>query len=363
MAQIKAEFFTHIQQDKYQLYKLLFIFLFVFIQLVGWQYLTQTLCYLSIENLYTKLTGQLTVSLANLFGQYPAFDPLTYNLSINNTVKALIMPTAAYRFYVAGCMLLFVVPIKEYKYLLLLISSSLLLITLRASTISIILLIYPQNTILLLWIDPLIYIPMLAIIIFIVNKNKIIKPFYRKIRLRFSQLLNVQLTTLILLLLIVTPIPRVVLNYVDKGLIDGLASITLRISKFILSVFGYDAVVTTKFIFLGKFWLRLDQPCLGIGVFTIITILICAIKGKMVNKSIFLIVFSLLFVLMNSIRMSVLLVVIKNTYMNGLNKVELHDNITYIMYLFAFLSFITYYFWFQDIDFGDKIKKRMQLKS
>jgi len=357
MVQVRANSFTYSQQDKYQLYKLLFILLAVCIQLFSWQYITQTLGYMSIENSYTKFTGQFTVLLANLLGQQPVFDPLTYNLSINNTIKSLTMPLASYRFYVAGFMLLFMVPIKEYRYSLLLIISSFLLIALRAAIISIIQLIYPQDLILLLWIDPLIYIPMLAIIIFISNKNKIIKPLYRKIRLQFSPILNVPLTTLILLLLIVTPIPRVVLNYLDRGIIDGLTTITLLASKFILGIFGYNAVVTTKFIFLGKFWLRLDQPCLGIGVFTIITILICTIKGKVINKSIFLIVFSLLFVLMNSIRMSVLLVVIKNTYINGLNKVELHDNITYIMYLFAFLSFITYYFWFQDVNFWGKIKK------
>jgi len=340
--------FAYIQQNKRQFLLLSLVLLIVCIELLSWQYVTQTLAYKGLDLAYTNSTGQLSVWIANLLGQFPTFDYLTCHLSLNDNVKSLVMPTEAYKFYVIGFILLLLVPIKEYKYSFLLLVSSLLFIALRAAFITIIQLIYPQDMILLLWIDPLIYIPMLVIILFVSNRNQIIKPLYDKICDLFSPLLYVSLPTLILVLLLVTPIPRVLLNYLDKGIIDGLTTVTLQISKIILGWFSCETVITSKFIFLGKFWLQLQQPCLGIGVATIVWIMICFTKSYWLNKLIFLIGFSLLFVIMNSIRLSVLLVIIKNSYLTGINKVELHDNITYFMYLFALLSFIVYYFWFQD---------------
>jgi exosortase/archaeosortase family protein len=317
--------------------------------LLSWQYVTQTFAYKSINLTYTNFIGQLAVWIANLLGQFPTFDSKTYHLSLNDRVKLLIIPTESYRFYVIGFILLLLVPIKEYKYSFLLLVSSLLFIALRAAFISIIQLIYPQDIILLLWIDPFIYIPMVVIILFVSTRNQLIKPLYDRICALFKPLLIVSVPTLILVLLLVTPIPRVLFNYLDKGIIDGLTTITLQVSKIMLKWFDYKAVVSANFLFLGKFWLQLEQPCLGIGVVTIVWILVCFIKSQWLNKSIFLILFSLLFVIMNSIRMSVLLLVIKNTYLTGLNKVVLHDNITYFMYIFAFVSFLIYYFWFQDL--------------
>ena len=341
--------FAYIQQNKRQFLLLSLVLLIVCIELLNWQYVTQTLAYKGLDLAYTNSTGQLSVWIANLLGQFPTFDYLTCHLSLNDNVKSLVMPTESYRFYLLGFILLLLVPIKEYKYSFLLLVTSLLFIALRAASISIIQLIYPQDMILLLWIDPLIYIPMFVIILFVSEKNQLIKPLYDRICALFKPLLIVSLPTLILILLLVTPIPRVVLNYLDRGIIDGLTTMTLEISKIMLRWFGYETVVATKFIFLGKFWLQLEQPCLGIGVATIVWIMIVLIKSHWLNKAIFLIIFSLLFVIMNSIRLSVLLLVIKRTYLTGINKVELHDNITYFIYLFAFMSLLVFYYWFQDI--------------
>jgi len=349
MEQLTTHRFTYFKQNNKQLLLLSFILLLVCVELFSWQYLVQTSLFKYLIVSFTKFTGQLSVLMANLLGQYPIFEPQTYRLSFNGRFNDLVMPIASYKIYFIGFILLFIIPIKDYGYSLLLITFSLLVIALRASAITIIQLIYPQDMILLLWIDPLIYIPMFLIILFVSNKNPIIRPLYNNICARFNPLLNVSFPILILLLLLVTPIPRIALNFLDRDIINGFTTMTLKISKIILSWFGYETVVATKFIFLGKFWLRLEQPCLGIGVVTIVWILICSVKGQWLNKSIFLTIFSLLFVFMNSIRLSALLIIIKNTCLTGLDKVKLHDNITYTMYLFAFVSFFVYYFWFQDI--------------
>jgi len=349
MKQVITNPFTHILQKKRQFLLLLFVLLLVCIGLICWQFIIQTTFYQYLINYYIKFTGQLTVLIANLIGQHVTFEIRNFLLSFNGKFHPLTMPIAAYRFYFIGFILLLIVPFKEYKSSFLLIISSLLFIALRSAIISIIQLIYPQDMILLLWIDPLIYLPMFVIVLFVSKKNKIIKPLYDKTCTLFRPLLNVSFPALIFIFLLATPIPRVVLNYLDIGIIEGLTTMTLEISKVMLKWFGYETVLIANFLFLGKFWLQLEQPCLGIGVVTIVWIMVCFTNSYWLNKSLFLIVFSLLFVIMNSIRLSVLLLIIKQTYLTGINKVELHDNITYFTYLFAFISLLIYYFWFQDI--------------
>lgn len=349
MKEVINKSFTYIIQKKQQLLALLFALLFACFDLICWQFIIQTSFYQYIVNSYAKFAGLLTVLIANLMGKHITFEIPTFLLSFNGKFHSLTMPIAAYIFYFIGFTLLLIIPFKKYKYSLLLIVASLLFMALRAATISIIQLIYPQDMILLLWIDPLIYLPMYVIVLFVSKNNKIIKPLYDKTCALFSQLLIVSLPTLILLLLLVTPLPRIVLNYLDRNIIAGITTLTLEISKMLLKWCGHETVVTANFLFLGKFWLRLEQPCLGLGVITIVCLMVCFTKGYWLNKTIFLFAFSLLFIVMNSIRLSVLLLIIKHTYSKGLNKVELHDNITYFTYLFAFISLIIYYFWLQDI--------------
>lgn len=350
MKQADKYAFIFLKQNKQQLLLLLFALFLVCIHFLCWSSLASTTLYNSLFGGYTKITGQLTVFIISLLGDSAVFDPATLLLRSNSKTTLLVMPVAAYKFYFAAFFLLIAIPPKDQKYAFLLLVCSVLFIALRAASISIIHLLFSQKKILLLWIDPLIYLPMIALLLLVANKNALVNKAYNRINKRFAPLLIISLPQLILLLIILTPLPRLILNFPDKSIIHGLINITLEISQSLLNNLGYKTIITSNFIFLEKFWLRLEQPCLGIGVVSIIWILVCCIKGSWLNKFIFLSVFSLLFVVMNSVRLSFLLVYIQNTYHQGLNKVELHDNITYFMYLFAFSSFLLYYFWFQDLN-------------
>ena len=356
---IMSQVYLYLKKNKQQFLHLLFVLLLIgFVHLVVWQIITDTVLYNYCTGIFSLFTAKLTIFLSDQLGQHTIYLQNTGQLCDNVNIVTLVMPNASYEFYFVGFLLLFFVPRKYYIFSLLIILISLFYLAFRAAAISIIQLLYLQDMILLLWIDPLIYIPMFVIILFVLNKNPKLKPLYDKIIALFRPFLSVSLPNLILILLLVTPLPRVILNYVDRSLIDELTNATLIISKTLMSWFGYDTIVSSKFIFLGKFWLRLEQPCLGIGVATIVTILVTAVKSRWVNKVLFLIVFYLLFILMNSIRLSVLLLAIKHTYSSGINKIELHNNITYFMYFFAFISFFIYYFWFQDIEISKSNKKK-----
>lgn len=358
MSYIK-QLYLYFLQNKQQIMLLLFVLLLTcFVQLIGWKIISNSKLFTYCTDNYTLFTANISIFISNLVGHNTIYLPNTFQLLDNGNVKNLIMPVASYKFYFVGFILLFLVPLRHYRYSVMLIIVSLVFIAFRGAIITIIQLLYPSDYIILLWIDPLIYIPMFIIVLFVTNKNPLIKPFFLKTINLFKPLLIVSLPTLILLLLLLTPLSRVILNFVGGGFINKLTTSTLEISKIIMGWFGYHTEVSTKFIFLGKFWLSLEQPCLGIGVTTIVIILISSINSDWKNKVIFLILFNLLFVIMNAIRLAFLLITIKNTYLSGLKRVELHDEITYFMYLFSFISFILYVFWFQDVKLAAHLKQK-----
>ena len=357
------QIYLYLSQNKQQVFLLLFVLLLIsFVHLFGWDIIATTGFYKNFCNNFNLFTANLIIFLSNLLGNHPHYLPGTVQMWLDDTIVNLIMPVGSYKFYFVGFILLFIVPLKYYKYSLLIIVLSILFIAFRAAIITIFHLIFPHDLILLLWIDQLIYIPMFVILLFVANKNPIFKPFFKKLNYLFKPLIIVSLPTLVLMLLLLTPLSRIILTYVGREFIAELTTTTLKISKILMEWFGYETVVSTKYIFLGKFWLSLEQPCLGIGVATIVVILVATVKSDWKNKVVFLIIFNLLFVLMNSIRLAVLLITIKNSYLTGLKKVELHDDITYFMYFFAFISFLIYYFWFQDLKFKSFIVNNKRIK-
>jgi exosortase/archaeosortase family protein len=222
----------------------------------------------------------------------------------------------------------------------------LLFIALRAALISFILLIYKGTVhhVLLVWLDPTIFIAMLVIGLYIVKQNNILNRLYISLNFQFSEIITTSLSSLVLLLILLPPLPRVLFNYIHSDIMPGIVSYILYFSKIFLGWMGKTAEVSGRFITLENNWIDLEYPCLGLGIFTLIAILIFAIKGKILNKVIYLLFFALVYLLLNALRLSVLLLYINNTYHQiGLNKLELHNNATYFMYVVAFCGFWGYW--------------------
>jgi exosortase/archaeosortase family protein len=340
----------------------------LFVYFAGWQLIVGTSGYKIFVSNYDLFTEKLSIRWIKWFGKDIPLESGTSQFITVGSGLNLTMPTNSYKLYFIGFIMLTLVSVRQYKYLLLIIPSALLFVSLRAAAVTSIQFAFKNeiHQILLSFVDPLIYMPMLAMGLFILNNNPLIKPFYVKLRLKFNELLNVSLEMLMLLLILVTPLTRIIINYVDRGIIDQLTTLTLRISQMILGWLNYTTVILANFMYLDKYGLRFEQPCMGLGVVTIVLILVSVVKGKWLNKFIFLTGFFIAFIIMNSLRLAGLLLVIKHFYSNGLDTVFLHDTITYAMYLFAFLSFLLYYFWFQDIDFSkmkNKIAYRLRFKT
>jgi exosortase/archaeosortase family protein len=125
----------------------------------------------------------------------------------------------------------------------------------------------------------------------------------------------------------------------------GIVSFILLISKFFIGLTGKSAEVSGRFIHLENNWIDLEYPCIGLGVFTLVAVLIFATKGNFKFKMIYLSGFAFVYLIFNALRLAVLLIYINNTYHEiGLNKLELHDNATYFMYVVAFAGFMGYWF-------------------
>jgi len=324
----------------------------LFIYFVGWQWIIGTSGYKLFIYNYNLFTEKISIRWIKWMGKDVPLKSETSQFIAADRGFKLTMPTNSYKLYFIGFIMLTVVSVRQYRYLLLIIPAALLFVSLRAAVVTSIQFAFKNDIhqILLSFVDPLIYLPMLAMGLFILNNNPLIKPFYVKLRLKFNELLNVSLEMLMLLLILVTPLTRIIINYVDRGILDQLTTLTLRISQIILGWLNYTTVISANFMYLDKYGLRFEQPCMGLGVVTIVLILVSVVKGKWLNKFIFLTGFFIAFIIMNSLRLAGLLLLIKHFYSNGMDTVFLHDTITYAMYLFAFLSFLLYYFWFQDID-------------
>ncbi|MFZ4797020.1 MAG: hypothetical protein ACOYMA_05965, partial [Bacteroidia bacterium] len=267
-------------------------------------------------------------------------------LTFEGKSSKLIMPVESYRYFITSFVLLGLVPLKYWKASLNAIVFVLLFVAMRAAIISFILLIYKGTVhhVLLVWLDPTIFIAMLVIGLYIVKQNNILNRLYISLNFRFSEIITTSLSSLVLLLILLPPLPRVLFNYIHSDIMPGIVSFILYFSKIFLGWMGKKAEVSGRFIMLENNWIDLEYPCIGLGVFTLVTILIFTIKGKILNKVIYLFFFALVYLMLNALRLSVLLLYINNTYHQiGLNKIELHNNATYFMYLVAFGGFLGYW--------------------
>jgi exosortase/archaeosortase family protein len=321
------------------------LFVALLVLFVGWNKIVNTEKYHSFNLIYNNFTVKIVQSIGSISHKNIEFTSTSNILSTEGKQSKLIMPVGAYKYFLCGFILLALVPLKQWISSLSAIIYVLLFVALRAAVITYILLVYKNmlHNVLLVWLDPTIFIAMLTLGLYIVHHNEILNRLYQNLESRFSEVINTSLSTLLLLLILLPPLPRVVFTYLHADIMPGIVSFILNISKIFLDWMGKTAVVSGRFISLENNWIDLEYPCIGLGVFTIIAILIFAIRANFVNKVIYLSFFAIIYLVLNALRLSLLLLYINKTYHEiGLNKLELHNNATYFMYVMAFLGFLGY---------------------
>jgi len=303
---------------------------------------------------FAIFTGKIVVATSSILGYYVVFDGVSGKVQFFEKNISLVLPVGAYSYYFITLFLFLLVPLKKFISIIALCIFTFLFLALRAASISLVFLLYKDQVhgILPLFLDPLVYIPMVFSLFFIIKNNTTLHFQYKKLETLFSTILNIPLHKVILLLILIPPLPRVLLTYINVDIINSIVTFTLKGSQFILNQLGFNAFVTTKYLILNQQSIQLENPCLGIGVVTIIYIFIFVIKANWINKFIFLVLFTAFFSIMNSFRLAMTLIYIQNvSTTTQIDRAAVHDIITYFMYLVAFGSLILFRFWFQDLKF------------
>jgi exosortase/archaeosortase family protein len=313
---------------------------------IGWGVLIRTEIYHFLNEFYNEFTAKIVINAGAIFDYRIIYESHSNLLMIDNVVSRLVMPVESYKYLFTGFLLLVLQNLKNWKSYLPVFIFIFLFIALRASLISYIMLVYKGNihSTLLVWLDPAIFIALYVLVLQFIHNNYILRKFYLQLEKRFSEILNISFAKLILLLIIIPPLPRVIFAYLHSDILPAVVNFILSVSKFFLGLTGRNAVIDGQLLYLENNWVDLEYPCIGIGVFSLVAVLIFSIRDKFSFKLIYLSAFALIYMIMNGLRLAALLLYVHNTYHEiGLDKLLLHNYATYFMYIIAFAGFTVYW--------------------
>lgn len=333
--------------ERKQLILFLLILSFGFIVLFfGWDLIVGTEIYHLFNLVYNGFVAKIVINTGVVFGYPIIYDSHVGLLTCESAVSRLVMPVESYKYLFTGFLLFVLQNVKAWRSYTPVFIFVLLFVAIRAALISYIMLVYKGiiHSTLLVWLDPAIFIALYVLAMQFVNNNYFLHKLYIQLELRFSHILNISFAKLILLLIIIPPLPRVIFTYLHSDILPFIVNFILSISKFFLGLFGRNAIIDGQLIYLENNWVDLEYPCIGIGVFTLVAVLILSIRDKLSFKLIYLSVFAVIYMIINGVRLGVLLLYIFNTYHEiGLDKLLLHNYATYFMYVMAFAGFALYW--------------------
>lgn len=313
---------------------------------VGWDYVADTELYRLFNVFYNGFVARIVINTGAIFGFSISFDSNLNLLTFGNAVSRLVMPLESYKYLLTACLMIVFQNFKAWKSYTSVFVFVFLFVAIRGALISYIMLVYKGiiHSTLLVWLDPAIFIALYVLVFQFIHINDILRKLYLQLEKRFSEMLNISFAKLILLLIVIPPLPRVVFTYLHSDILPIIVNFILSVSKFFLGVLGRNAVIDGQLIYLDNNWVDLEYPCIGIGVFTLVAVLIFSIRDKFSFKLIYLSAFAVIYMVINGLRLGVLLLYIHNTYHQiGLDKLLLHNYATYFMYVVAFAGFALYW--------------------
>jgi exosortase/archaeosortase family protein len=218
----------------------------------------------------------------------------------------------------------------------------------------------PFQALTLSWVYLSVLFPAYFWMKYIIKNNTLLLNYFGKIDKQILEVSVLKMDQIVLVLFFLTPIPRIILTY-SGNFIQLFTHALLYFSREWLHLFGYEAVLVGDTLFLGKNWVQLYPPCLGIGVWFMVMLLITFIKGGyFLNKLVYLVFISIALFFINSLRLSALLLYIHvSENIRPIDFSSLHHYMNHSFYLAAFILLAVYVFWFHDLKFSI-CKKRME---
>lgn len=265
-------------------------------------------------------------------------------LYFNENVTALVLPTSAYPFFIVLSMFAIVIPFRKLYSLIIYFVSVYFFIVLRAVIVTFIylFLFYTKHRVLLYVIDPLIYMPAFFWVLYVIKSNSNLLAILNRFNSSLSNISYLNIQKVVLLFIVIPPLPVTIFTYSGNSL-EWIISIILRGSQLFVSFLGLETTVAGNRILLGSNWIGLGLPCIGLGVMSTVAILMGIMKGLFVNKLLWFSLFAFVFQIVNSIRLGAALFYLNQYYtLNYISLKVLHDIITYIMYLVAFVFVFLY---------------------
>ena len=87
---------------------------------------------------------------------------------------------------------------------------------------------------------------------------------------------------------------------------------------------------------------------------TMVIVLIAATKSPVINKLTFIIILLPVQIIFNSFRIDLLVIYYYNNWDLTIQSMDMHDYSNVFIYSLGFAMFLLYYFWYQEVKFGQK---------
>lgn len=207
-------------------------------------------------------------------------------------------------------------------------------------------------------LDTIRYIPFYLIALYIVFNNQFFKIYYLRIKEKFNEVLQFDIN-IVIILLIMNSLPRILITFTYPEILDYVTIVILNISHFTLNLFGVETYINYKTIYIAENWIYLGHGCLGLGLMTMVIVLIAATKSPVINKLTFIIILLPVQIIFNSFRIDLLVIYYYNNWDLTIQSMDMHDYSNVFIYSLGFAMFLLYYFWYQEVKVKIGCKKQI----
>lgn len=312
----------------------------------------------AVNQLLKYLIGYSVEFVSTLFSGSVIFDHTRFLLTNGASLWSIFTIERTYPVYLIAVLLTVFIPARKIITGLVYIILTVSFIVLCCSLLTFFR-VYLNGTIHYVWSLPIeksVFLPLYFWIFYIAKKNEILTDWLYKLNSKMLHISYFTIQKFLLILILFNAFPFVILRYLGDS-IPFMTSALLKVSQIILSTAGYNTNIIGNQIFLDENWIKIYPSCIGVGLWVLVVFMIVNMRGNLMNKIIYVPVFTLFFSITNSFRIAYALLEIHHqAKVQMIDYVGLHNNITYIMYIVSFTFLIIYIFWFHNLKFVNKLK-------
>lgn len=320
---------------------------FVFI---GWYLLQNEQRVMPFYKVFEFFTG----GFIGLISSDLSFSDAGLLMSVDSVERGIVVPELLFPFLISFIPLLYIY-VKKYMLNLLILILLFFFYIVRSAFITILFFSEASKDyqVLLNLLDTIRYIPFYLIILYVVLNNSFLKSAYQKIKVKFDEVLSFDINILILLLML-NSVPRVIITFINPEILNTISNFILQISQNTFSLFGVETFVNNSTILVAENWIYLGHGCLGLGLLTMVIVLILATKSPIINKLSFIFLLFPVQIILNSLRVDLLIIYYHKHWDLTIQPMDMHDYSNVFIYSLGFGMFLLYYFWYQEVKFGQK---------